>query len=324
MRKILLLILMVFLLLSCQQKYDQGNIEIDINNDEINVISIHSSDGMISLEMNDESKKILDLLEKLKYEELLEDDLENHLPIKEEYYTIGVDMAIGHYTFYLMDDKVLVIPFKQDATYDYLIATHEDIRTLVDEFNDLEFKRMPLKIGKPVIYIYPEEIMEVEIKLNPEDIITTSYPRYKDGWQITASPDGVLDYLNHQYAYLFWEGEMIYDFEFSDGFIVNNEDTISFLEEKLDILGLNFREKNDFITYWLPELEKHQYNKIRFLTSEVGDLVELNVQPQPDTLIRIYMIFEGLYVPEILNEQELILIKRKGYTVVEWGGMEIK
>jgi hypothetical protein len=324
MKKILLLILMVFLLLSCQQKYDQGNIEIDINNDEIKVIRIYSSDGMLNLEINDESKKILDLLEKVKYEELLEDDLDNHLPIEEEYYTIGVDMLIGHYTFYLMNDKVLVIPFKQDETYDYLIATHEDIRTLVDEFNNLEFNSTPFKVGKPVIYIYPEEMMEVEIKIKPEEIITTSYPRYKGGWKITASPEGVLDYLNHQYAYLFWEGEIIHDFEFADGFIVKNEDTVPFLEEKLDILGLNFREKNDFITYWLPELEQYQYNKIRFLTSEVEDLVELDVHPQPDTLIRIYMIFEGLHVSEMLNEQELKSTKRTGYTVVEWGGMEIK
>jgi len=36
--------------------------------------------------------------------------------------------------------------------------------------------------------------------------------------------------------------------------MVTEENAEKFLEEKLDILGLNEKEKTDFITYWLPVL----------------------------------------------------------------------
>ena len=39
-------------------------------------------------------------------------------------------------------------------------------------------------------------------------------------------------------------------------------------EEKLAILGLNEREAEEFIIYWLPKLESNKYNYIRFATEE--------------------------------------------------------
>ena len=50
----------------------------------------------------------------------------------------------------------------------------------------------------------------------------------------------------------------------------------------------------------------------------------LNIQPRPDTLIRVWMIYMGMDMPIEIKEQELAHFERKGYTVVEWGGVEIK
>ena len=102
---------------------------------------------------------------------------------------------------------------------------------------------------------------------------------------------------------------------------VAREDTVSFLEEKLAILGLNERESADFITYWLPILSQSDYNRITFPCADDARLVPLQCQPQPDTLIRVYMLSEGLDEAVMMELQTLMPAPiRTGLTVVEWGG----
>ena len=50
----------------------------------------------------------------------------------------------------------------------------------------------------------------------------------------------------------------------SDGFVVRGADAAEFLVEKLAILGLNARESEEFIIYWLPKLQGNEYNYIRY------------------------------------------------------------
>ena len=45
---------------------------------------------------------------------------------------------------------------------------------------------------KPIIYLYPKEDTEVSVKLQYKDNITTSYPKYLDGWNVLAKKDGTL------------------------------------------------------------------------------------------------------------------------------------
>ena len=51
------------------------------------------------------------------------------------------------------------------------------------------------KSAKPVIYLYPETTMEVSVELDFDGTLTTTYPAYRDGWTVTAFPDGTL--INH-------------------------------------------------------------------------------------------------------------------------------
>ena len=46
--------------------------------------------------------------------------------------------------------------------------------------------------AKPVIYLYPREEQEVTVKLDYKGDLTVTYPEYKDGWNVIASPDGTL------------------------------------------------------------------------------------------------------------------------------------
>ena len=50
----------------------------------------------------------------------------------------------------------------------------------------------------------------------------------------------------------------------------------------------------------------------------------LDINPTPDTTVRILMTFKGLESPIEVKEQKLDTPERKGFTVVEWGGTEIK
>ncbi len=178
---------------------------------------------------------------------------------------------------------------------------------------------------KPVTYLYPEEAMEVTVRLDYAGTITASYPEYHDGWHVRATPDGVLtDDSGRQYNCLFWEGVDDVSYDFRRGFCVAGEDTLAFLEEKLAVLGLSDREAGDFITYWLPRMQDNPYNLIAFQGRAYTDAARLTVEPEPDTMIRVFMAFRPLDEPVDVPEQELPSPLRAGFTVVEWGGTEIK
>lgn len=180
---------------------------------------------------------------------------------------------------------------------------------------------------KPIIYLYPTEETNIEVKVGKPENLTHTYPKYDGSWRVTAKPNGDLKDLEtgrNLYA-LYWEGINTVEPNLQEGFIVKGEDTIEFLEEKLETLGLNEREANEFIIYWLPKLESNKYNYIRFQTEEeINNNMPLKITPEPETVIRVVMEYKGIEKPIQIKEQQLETPERKGYTVVEWGGTEIK
>jgi hypothetical protein len=87
---------------------------------------------------------------------------------------------------------------------------------------------------KPVIYLYPEEKINVSVDIILDGQLTCTYPTYNNGWSVTASPDGTLIDSNGQiYNYLYWEGEVNAKYDLSKGFCVKGEDTAAFLEDTL-------------------------------------------------------------------------------------------
>lgn len=185
--------------------------------------------------------------------------------------------------------------------------------------SDLELE--PGVCYKPVLYLYPEKQTDVRVNLHLNGPLTCTYPAYQDGWQVTALPDGtLLDAAGKTYSYLYWEGETRTAYDFSKGFCVRGEDTALFLEETLARLGLNRREANEFIVYWLPLMQEHPYNLITFQQSCYTDAARLEIEPKPDTLIRVFMAWKPLREVVELPPQELEAPQRSGFTVVEWGG----
>ncbi len=177
---------------------------------------------------------------------------------------------------------------------------------------------------KPVIYLYPENETEVLVKLQLDGKLTCTYPAYGNGWQVTAAPDGTLiDAAGKSYNYLYWEGQINSQWDMTQGFCVKGEETAAFLEQALEKLGLTRREANEFIVYWLPQMEKNPYNAIAFQTDAYTDVAQLDITPAPDTVIRVFMTWQRLESFVQIPEQDLEAPDRTGFTVVEWGGAQI-
>ena len=180
---------------------------------------------------------------------------------------------------------------------------------------------------KPIIYLYPTKDMNVNVKLSNPENLTTTYPKYNSGWDVYAKTNGdLIDANGRTYYALYWEGlTYTVDNNIREGFVVKSEDSIKFLEEKLPILGLNERETNEFIMYWLPQLEQNKYNYIRFASmEEINNSNALIISPTPDNIIRVLMVFKPLEEKINIKEQVLETPSRTGFTVVEWGGVKIK
>ena len=181
---------------------------------------------------------------------------------------------------------------------------------------------------KPIIYLYPTNETNVSVELGYKDKITCSYPKYKDKWNVIAKPDSnLLDLDTGLNLYsLYYESDNVVKFKVEDeGFCIKGENISYFLENSLTKLGLNYKEREEFIVYWLPKLEKNKYNYIRFANeNEISANMPLNIKPFPDTLIRILMVYKPLNHPISVDGQTLTSKDRIGFTAVEWGGTEIK
>ena len=155
---------------------------------------------------------------------------------------------------------------------------------------------------KPVIYLYPEEKTDISVTLAYDGTLTCTYPNYKTGWHVSAKPDGTLtDEDGQTYNYLYWEGTDSAEYDLSHGFCVANE----------------------FIVYWLPQMQENPYNLIAFQSDCYTQVAQLDISPAPDTLLRVFMAWKPLEEKVDIPAQTLTAPARDGFTAVEWGGSRI-
>ena len=183
-----------------------------------------------------------------------------------------------------------------------------------------------LEVGgyaKPVLYLYPEKETNVTVTFKNPYMLTTTYPKYINKWEVTAKPNGDLYDKKGKYYYaLYWEELKNHEISFDEGFYVEGKDAINFLEDKLSYIGLNEKERNEFIMYWLPILEKNGKNLIYFeLTEERDKNSPLIIEPKPDSILRLAMHVKKVDKKTNIKEQKLASFNRTGFTAVEWGGV---
>jgi len=239
---------------------------------------------------------------------------------------------VSSFEGHLEDDVFIPTDESFWRTSDYFVGRPERVRNeflyfkigLTHQITSAGFKDFMAE--KPVLYLYPEDTtkVNVQVKLNNHKMIF-DYPSYRNGWEVTATPSGDLyDEANKQYYCLFWEteGPAIAE-NLDEGFVIHKSEAITFLEDKLTHLGLNARESNEFIIYWLPKLQQSEYSAVYFAFEEYEKIAKLNISPRPDQVIRVMMLFESLDAPIELEEQILPeKPKRFGFTAVEWGGSQ--
>ena len=177
--------------------------------------------------------------------------------------------------------------------------------------------------AKPILYLYPTKKTKVEVSFSNPEVLTTTYPKFDKSWVVTANKNGDLYDSKGKYYYgLYWEEEGSTNIDFSEGFYVDKDSAIEFLEDKLTTIGLNAKERNEFIMYWLPILEKNEHNLVYFeLTKERDKFNKLNITPKPDSLLRVAIHVKKVDGPIFIKEEKLETFKRKGFVAVEWGGV---
>lgn len=248
----------------------------------------------------------------------------------------------GFYTFSDKYNDVLQDLFNLDYTiakYQNLVSTYDEFLALhpllywQDPFGRwVEFKNKKYLLAaekcKPVIYLYPEEEMEVRVYVEPNGGFTHTIPEYKDGWHVTAYPDGkIVDGdTNEEYPYLYWAGWGLDIPSITKGWVVPLHEVETFLNKKLAKLGLNEQEIYDFNEYWVKRLQDSgaPYYKVMFLEQEEFNRIApltIDAEKNPDNIIRVIMYAQAVNKSEVLPKQILPPTpNRDGFTVVEWGG----
>ncbi|MGV3611850.1 MAG: hypothetical protein ACO1N0_12920 [Fluviicola sp.] len=223
-----------------------------------------------------------------------------------------------------------VFQFYYDSNFQEIETDSIEVKKGQITVISLNFKATnnPRPVKKPVIYLYPESDTDVSVELKTAGELTFTYPSYAKGWKGTAHPDGSIDINGTHYPYLFWESEQRFNtFDLkTGGFLLDKENMVTSLEKHLTKLGFNDKEKTDFITYWAPQLQQHKQVLIQFILNDsCNDFATLEIQPKPENLNRVYMVWRGIDGPFkiFLDPQKLKTLDRKGFDVLEWGGIEL-
>jgi len=130
-----------------------------------------------------------------------------------------------------------------------------------------------------------------------------------------------------------------------DSVLVRVADISPYLDTCLKTLGLHTEARTSFITHWLPSLLKHEFVALRFVPqNSYSQAASMTVEPSPDVIVRVFMIFKGVLaeeigvwssararvqedvsewrkvvgLPEVDQLQEKLLFR-----VLEWRGMEV-
>lgn len=180
---------------------------------------------------------------------------------------------------------------------------------------------------KPAIYLYPTQKTKVNVKVLTKGVLTYTDPKYPpQGWDVTAYPDGTIDYFSKTYPYLYYESKIPDQLikKPTQGYFTKFDNLSNLYDYLLPNLGLDQTQTTDFKSYWQKTLPYAPYYFVGIISQPILDQVEpLEITPKPDTLLRIRIYFqplETLPTEEILNLPQ-IKPQKNGFTVVEWGGM---
>ncbi|KAK4704354.1 hypothetical protein P7C70_g1854, partial [Phenoliferia sp. Uapishka_3] len=186
-------------------------------------------------------------------------------------------------------------------------------------------------------------------------------------WTVSANSNGELTELTTgtKFSYLFWEAHTVNNLPLSPPLLAFDKsphpscpafnpnlaaltpensillpfpDLLPYLDATLSSLTLHTSARNDFITYWIPFfVNLHESGKkiaLRFIAQEPYEqAAKLEVEPAPDVVTRVFMLFKGAETEDAWSEKEFdwreVVGVKEGaedvgkFRVLEWGGMEV-
>jgi hypothetical protein len=178
---------------------------------------------------------------------------------------------------------------------------------------------------KPAVYLYPKSQTFVNVKVESHLPLTYTLPLYPSGgWGVLADQNGLINYKNTFYDYLYYETK-IPDGEVpkpQEGFVVKKGELKELFADILPKLGLNGKEERQFSEYWLDVLPESPYYFVGVVPQvDLNQLAQLAITPNPNTIIRVTLYFEALNSETNAKEPTILTPQRNGFTVVEWGGI---
>jgi hypothetical protein len=244
----------------------------------------------------------------------------------------------GRYEFTITEADSVIYFYKY--TYEEVVISPYNFKSqhvvTIDFFPRYQQDGFSIPTEKPVIYVYSDESTNVKIGVDQIGEMTFTYPKLDSTWNFTAGKDGSLIMKNGTtHPYLFWEADRdLGGFQRNQyvipGEIIEKERIVTFLEKSLTSLGLNDREKTDFITYWGPRMQANESSFVQFtIDNNVAPVIgSLNISPKPNSIRRVFVQFIdadkfNLYSIYVIEKQTFSSFERKGLTVVEWGGSEL-
>jgi len=175
-------------------------------------------------------------------------------------------------------------------------------------------------VDKPNLYLYPTETTDVSVRvdLHYGCEITQSIPEYGDGWDVTVTPEGIID---GEYTYLFYEAEIPRFYPMVEGWAVAKENLATFFGDTLGAYGFTEAETADFVDYWPQHLAPAAWYGIYPMVEArfIDPLASLDIQPVPDSLFRLWLIIEPVDEEPGLLPPVIVPMERSGFAAVEWG-----
>jgi hypothetical protein len=182
--------------------------------------------------------------------------------------------------------------------------------------------------GKPILYLYPPQEMEVAVSLQLDQNwqFTHMYPtpdvvRHDQNqlvWNVLAKPDGILSNVStpdHQVPYLFWEADCkdrsSWTLSPNRAVCMPSAMAARYLDQALKFMGLSVVERSECVTFWLAMLTSKPFVVIDFAApQQVDQWAPMLIYPRPDRIMRILLLFEPAenrdtnfqyYLPDIIT-----------------------
>ena len=231
----------------------------------------------------------------------------------------------GKYSINAREGDVLIFSFVQIISQEITLDGCNKLNVTLN----IDPNEPIIMVKKPVIYLYPKTETKISLKINFKGTLQTTFPKYDNGWEVFAKPNGQIFDIKtkRNYLSLFWDGTQnlpAEHYNYKNGFVVKKANLTTVLIEKLEFIGLNTTETNEFVQFWLPIMEKNDFNLVHFLINDDYNSISDNiVNPKPDTSLRIFMEFAKVDKDFKIEPQRLYKTNRKGFTLVEWGGADV-